>query len=257
MNSSQTTNNDLSRQLRQLGLQATAQELDDLIARATKQKWSPLQLIEAIAKSESADRASRNLERRLKQARLGRFKPIADFDWDWPQKIDRELVERALKLSLIEERRNLILMGANGLGKTCIAKNIAYAAITAGKSVIFRTASELISDLNGESSLQRKRKLRLYSRVDLLCIDEVGYLAYDAGAADLLYEVIARRYEEGAMVLTTNRAFKEWNEVFPHATCIATMLDRLLHHADVIVVEGQSYRVRESELETTARRKKK
>jgi len=257
MNSSQTTNNDLSGQLRQLGLQATAQELDDLIARATKQKWSPLQLIEAIAKSESADRASRNLERRLKQARLGRFKPIADFDWDWPQKIDRELVERALKLSLIEERRNLILMGANGLGKTCIAKNIAYAAITAGKSVIFRTASELISDLNGESSLQRKRKLRLYSRVDLLCIDEVGYLAYDAGAADLLYEVIARRYEEGAMVLTTNRAFKEWNEVFPHATCIATMLDRLLHHADVIVVEGQSYRVRESELETTARRKKK
>jgi len=257
MNSSQTTNNDLSRQLRQLGLQATAQELDDLIARATKQKWSPLQLIEAISKSESADRASRNLERRLKQARLGRFKPIADFDWDWPQKIDRELVERALKLSLIEERRNLILMGANGLGKTCIAKNIAYAAITAGKSVIFRTASELISDLNGESSLQRKRKLRLYSRVDLLCIDEVGYLAYDAGAADLLYEVIARRYEEGAMVLTTNRAFKEWNEVFPQATCIATMLDRLLHHADVIVVEGQSYRVRESEIETTARRKKK
>jgi len=218
MNSSQTTNNDLSRQLRQLGLQATARELDDLIARATKQKWSPLQLIEAIAKSESADRASRNLERRLKQARLGRFKPIADFDWDWPQKIDRELVERALKLRLIEEQRNLILMGANGLGKTCIAKNIAYAAITAGKSVIFRTASELISDLKGESSLQRKRKLRLYSRVDLLCIDEVGYLAYDAGAADLLYEVIARPYEEGAMVLTTNRAFKEWNEVFPQAT---------------------------------------
>src|SRR5262249_47461157 len=257
MNSLQTMNNDLTGQLRQLGLARTARELDDLIARATKQQWSPLQLIEAIAKSEAADRASRNLERRLKQARLGRFKPIADFDWDWPQKIDRELVERSLKLSLIEERRNLILMGANGLGKTCIAKNIAYTAITAGKSVIFRTASELISDLSGESSQQRQRRLRLYSRVDLLCIDEVGYLAYDAGAADLLYEVIARRYEEGALVLTTNRAFKEWNEVFPHATCIATMLDRLLHHADVIVVEGHSYRVRESELEATARRKKK
>ncbi|HKQ78917.1 MAG TPA: IS21-like element helper ATPase IstB [Blastocatellia bacterium] len=257
MNSLQTMNNDLTGQLRQLGLARTARELDDLIARATKQQWSPLQLIEAIAKSESADRASRNLDRRLKQARLGRFKPIADFDWDWPQKIDRELVERALKLSLIEERRNLILMGANGLGKTCIAKNIAYTAITAGKSVIFRTASELISDLSGESSQQRQRRLRLYSRVDLLCIDEVGYLAYDAGAADLLYEVIARRYEEGALILTTNRAFKEWNEVFPHATCIATMLDRLLHHADVIVVEGHSYRVRESELEATARRKKK
>jgi DNA replication protein DnaC len=257
MNSLQTINNDLAGQLRQLGLQATAQELDDLIARATKQKWSPLQLIEAMARSESADRAARNLQRRLKQARLGRFKPIADFDWDWPKKIDRELVERALKLGLIEERRNLILMGANGLGKTCIAKNIAYATVTAGKSVIFRTASELISDLSGESLQLRKRKLRLYSRVDLLCIDEVGYLAYDAGAADLLYEVIGRRYEEGAIVMTTNRAFKEWNEVFPHATCIATMLDRLLHHADVMIVEGQSYRVRESEIEATTRRKKK
>jgi DNA replication protein DnaC len=98
MNSLMTTNHDLTGQLRQLGLQATAQELDDLIARATKQRWSPLQLIEAIAKSESADRAARNLQRRLKLARLGRFKPIADFDWDWPKKIDRELVERALRL---------------------------------------------------------------------------------------------------------------------------------------------------------------
>jgi len=135
MNSLTTTNNDLAWQLRRLGLQATAQELDDLIARATKQKWSPLQLVEAIARSESADRAARNLQRRLQQARLGRFKPIADFDWEWPKKIDRELVERALKLNFIEERRNLILMGANGLGKTCITKNIAYQAVTAGKSI--------------------------------------------------------------------------------------------------------------------------
>ena len=96
MNSLQTMNNDLTGQLRQLGLARTARELDDLIARATKQQWSPLQLIEAIAKSESADRASRNLDRRLKQARLGRFKPIADFDWDWPQKIDATMLDRLL-----------------------------------------------------------------------------------------------------------------------------------------------------------------
>jgi len=252
-----TTNNDLTGQLRQLGLQATAQELDDLIARATKQKWSPLQLIEAIARSESADRAARNLQRRLKQARLGRFKPIADFEWDWPKKIDRELVERALRLGFIEEQHNLILMGANGLGKTCIAKNIAYTAVTAGKSVIFRTPSELISDLSCENPHLRRRKFGAYGRVDLLCIDEIGYLSYDSNAADLLYEIVNRRYEEGAIVITTNRAFKEWNEVFPNATCIATMLDRLMHHAEVTVIDGQSYRVRESEIESTARRKKK
>ena len=103
----------------------------------------------------------------------------------------------------------------------------------------------------------RRRKFRAYARVDLLCIDEIGYLSYDSDAADLLYEVVNSRYEEGAIVITTNRAFKEWNEVFPNATCIATMLDRLMHHAEVTVIEGQSYRVRESEIESTARRKKK
>lgn len=251
-----TTSNELARQLRQIGLQATADGLDDLLARAAKQRWSPAQLIEEIARSETADKAARNLKRRLQQARLGRFKPIADFDWDWPKKIDREVIERALKLDFIGEARNLILLGANGLGKTCITKNVAYEAVTAGKSVIYRTASELISDLNCDSPQLRRRKLQTYGRVDLLCIDEVGYLAYDASAADLLYEVVNRRYEQGSIVMTTNRAFKDWNSVFPNATCIATMLDRLMHHTEVLVIEGQSYRVRESEAAAAARRKK-
>lgn len=255
--SSLTTTGDLAWQLRQIGLRASAEGLDDLIARATKQRWSAVQLIEEIARSETADKAARNLKRRLGQARLGRFKPLADFDWNWPQKIDRELIERALKLDFIEEGRNLILLGANGLGKTCITKNIAYEAVTAGKSVILRTASELISDLSCDSPQLRRRKLGLYGRVDLLCIDEVGYLSYDASAADLLYEVVNRRYEEGAIMITTNRAFKDWNSVFPNATCIATMLDRLMHHAEILLIEGQSYRVRESEAEAFARRKKK
>ena len=251
-----TTSNELARQLRQIGLQATADGLDDLLARAAKQRWSPAQLIEEIARSETADKAARNLKRRLQQARLGRFKPIADFDWDWPKKIDREVIERALKLDFIGEARNLILLGANGLGKTCITKNVAYEAVTAGKSVIYRTASELISDLNCDSPQLRRRKLQTYGRVDLLCIDEVGYLAYDASAADLLYEVVNRRYEQGSIVMTTNRAFKDWNSVFPNATCIATMLDRLMHHTEVLVIEGQSYRVRESEAAAAAGRKK-
>ena len=251
-----TTSNDLPQQLRQIGLQATADGLDDLLARAAKQRWSPRQLVEEIARSEAADKAARNLKRRLQQARLGRFKPMADFDWEWPKKIDRELIERALKLDFIGEARNLILLGANGLGKTCITKNVAYEAVTAGKSVIYRTASELISDLSCDSPQLRRRKLQTYGRVDLLCIDEVGYLAYDASAADLLYEVVNRRYEQGSIVMTTNRAFKDWNSVFPNATCIATMLDRLMHHTEVLVIEGQSYRVRESEAAAAARRKK-
>lgn len=256
MNSSMTTTNELPEQLLRIGLRAAAEGLDDLLARAVKQKWSPRQLLEEITRAETAEKAARNLQRRLSTARLGRFKPLADFDWNWPKKIDRDLIERWLRLEFITDKRNLILIGSNGLGKTLIVKNLAYQAALAGHSVLFRQASELISDLSCDSPQLRKRKLRDYGRVDLLCIDEVGYLAYDANAADLLYEVVNRRYEAGSIVITSNRAFKQWNEVFPNATSIGTMLDRLLHHADVILIEGQSYRRRESEAETQARRNK-
>ena len=181
---------------------------------------------------------------------------MGDFDWNWPKKIVRDAIERALTLQFIKEGRNLILLGSNGLGKTMITKNIAHAAVLAGYRVLFRTAAELIEDLQVDSPEARRRRLAHYTRPHLLCIDEVGYLSYDNHAADLLYEVVNRRYEQKSLIVTTNRAFKEWNEVFPNATCIATLLDRLTHHADVSVIQGASYRVRESEQEAAARRAK-
>jgi DNA replication protein DnaC len=247
---------DLPAQLQRLGLALTAQHLDDLLARATSARWSPRQLLEEVARNETQDQARRSLERRLAVARLGHFKPMADFDWHWPRKIDRPLVERALTLDFLAEARNLILIGANGLGKTMIVKNIAHAAVLAGHSVLFRTVSDLLADLDGDSPGLRRRKFRFYARPRLLCLDEVGYLAYDPHAADLLYEVVNHRYERNSILLTTNRAFKDWNAVFPNATSIATLLDRLTHHADVTLLEGQSYRVRDSEQEAAARRKK-
>ncbi len=249
--------NDLISQLRFLGLDTTADQLDDLLARAIRDRWPPRSLLEEVARSEVAAFTQRSLQRRLRQAQLGRFKPMADFDWNWPKKIDRDLVERALTLDFIPEARNFILIGNNGLGKTMITKNIAFAAVEAGYSVLLRTASDLLSDLDRDSPLERRRKFNLYARPDLLAIDEVGYLNYDAHAADLLYEVINRRYERRSLLITTNRVFKEWNQVFPNATSITTLLDRLTHHADVTLLEGQSYRIRESELETAARRKTK
>lgn len=249
-------NEDLPSQLQRLGLALTAQSLEDLLARATSQRWSPRQLLEELARSETADLARRSLERRLAQARLGRFKPLADFDWHWPTKIDRPLIERALTLDFLADARNFILVGSNGLGKTLIAKNIAHAAVLAGYSVLFRTAADLLADLDGDSPGLRRRKFRFYARPSLLCLDEVGYLAYDSHAADLLFEVIHHRYERNSLLLTTNRVFKDWNTVFPNATCITALLDRLTHHADITLIEGASYRVRESELEAAARNKK-
>jgi DNA replication protein DnaC len=250
------TKSDLSRHLTQLGLHAVAANLDDLVARATKGRWNPRQLLEEIADAELGERAQRGLQRRLQRSRIGRFKPIADFDWNWPKKIDRDTIETALTLDFVKEARNLILVGTNGLGKTLITKNIAHAAVQAGHSVLFRTAAELIEDLQVHSPEARRRKLAHYARPSLLCIDEVGYLSYDNHAADLLFEVVNRRYEQKSLVVTTNRAFKEWNLVFPNATCITTLLDRLTHHADITVITGESYRVRESEEETAARKKK-
>jgi len=151
----------------------------------------------------------------------------------------------------------MIMIGQNGLGKSMIAKNICNTAIMAGYSVLFRSASALIEDLQCESPASRKRKLRVYGNAGLLCIDEVGYLSYDDKAADLLYEIVNRRYERRSLIVTTNRGFKEWNEVFPNASCIVTLVDRLTHHADVTKIEGDSYRLRESELEAATRRKKK
>jgi DNA replication protein DnaC len=251
------TNHNLAVQLKQIGLCALPTQVDDFIARATKARWSPHQILEELTKAETAERSRRSLERRLRISGIKSIKPMADFDWSWPTKIERDIIERALTLDFLAETRNLVLVGRNGLGKTMIAQNIAHAAVLAGHSVLFRSAAALLEELHRQSPEGRRRKLRGYANVGLLCIDEVGYLSFDDKAADLLYEVINRRYERKPVILTTNRPFKEWNEVFPSATCIVTLLDRLLHHADVTAIEGESYRVRESELETAARRRKK
>jgi DNA replication protein DnaC len=252
-----TPSPDLAAQLRQIGLKTIPENLDDFLARATKGRWSPRLLLEELGRAETQERSRRSLERRLRRSTLRSFKPMADFNWSWPTKLERDVIERALTLDFLHEARNLSLLGRNGLGKTMIAKNICQAAVLAGSSVMFREAAAIIEDLQGETAEGRRRKLRQYGNVGLLCIDEVGYLTFDDRAADLLYEVVNRRYERRSVIVTTNRAFKEWNQVFPNATCIATLLDRLLHHAEVTVLEGDSYRVRESEQEAAARRRRK
>jgi DNA replication protein DnaC len=252
MNSSNLTS-----RLAQIGLRSLPAQLDDFLARAAKDRWSPHQILEQMVQEELAERARRSLERRLRLSGIKRFKPMADFEWTWPTRIERDIIERALTLDFLPEARNLVLVGRNGLGKTMIAQNICHAAVLAGHSVLFRSAAALLEELHRQSPEGRRQKLRTYANVGLLCVDEVGYLSFDDKAADLLYEVVNRRYERKSVILTTNRPFKEWNEVFPNATCIVTLLDRLLHHADVTVIEGDSYRKRESEQETAARRRKK
>jgi DNA replication protein DnaC len=245
---------DLQSRLRALGLSATADEFDDLIATATKKRWGVQQLIEHVVTIEEKERSRRGLERRRARSRLERFKPMADFDWNWPEQIDRPLVESALRLDFIPSARNIVLVAAQGLGKTMIAQNIAHQAILDGYGVLFVTAAQLLLDLAAQESARAlERRLKHYARVGLLIIDEIGFLAFDNRNADLLFQVVSRRYEKKSLVLTTNLAFRDWPTIFPNATCATALIDRVVHHADVIAIQGHSYRRREAELEAKAK----
>lgn len=246
---------DLAQRLRTLGLRATGDQLDDLIALATKERWSPAQLLEHVADLDEQDRVKRSLDRRFTDSHLGRFKPMAEFDWAWPTKIDRELVDRALDLGFLADARNVVLAAPQGLGKSMIAQNLAHQAVLKGHSVLFVTAAQLLLDLGSqESSRSLDRRLKHYAKVSLLVLDELGYLAFDNRNADLLFQVVSRRYEKKSLVLTTNLAFSDWPTVFPNATCVTALIDRVIHHADIIAIEGESYRLREAKARTGARR---
>ena len=242
----------LAEQLAALGLRATAATLDDVIALATKRRWSPQQLLEHLAHTEQQDRTRRSLERRLARARIGRFTSMADFDWGWPKRLDRAAVEAALRLDFLADASNVCLIAAQGLGKTMIAQNMAHAAVLADHHVLFTTAAQLLLDLGSQDSARGlARRLRYYTNCGLLVIDEIGYLSYDARAADLLFQVISRRYERRSLVLTTNLPFSEWPTIFPSAATATALIDRVVHHAEIISIDGDSYRRRVAE----ARRK--
>jgi DNA replication protein DnaC len=203
--------------------------------------------LERLVKMEEDERHRRSHDRRIKRANLGRFKPIADFDWNWPTKIDREQIDELFTLGFLDENINPIFVGPNGVGKTMISENLAYAAVLAGHTVHVTTASKLLNELGApDSSVSFERRLRKYTQPRLLAIDELGYLSYDSRSADLLFEIVTRRYQEKSTIISTNRAFGEWNETFPNASCVVTLIDRLIHKSEIVEIEGESYRRKEA-----------
>lgn len=208
---------------------------------------------------EERERQKRGLERRLRNSRVATFKPMADFDWSWPKRLDREAIEDLFTLGFLSTGHNGVLVGPNGVGKTMILKNIAHQAVVRGHSVRFATASDMLADLAAQdSSAALGRRLRRYTLPALLCVDEVGYLSYDSRYADLLFEVVTRRYDNRKpILLSTNKAFSDWSQVFPHAACVVTLVDRLVHRAEVIEIEAESYRLKEAKESSAARIKQR
>ena len=191
---------------------------------------------------EEDERRARSLKRRLADARLGEFKPLADFNWDWPRRCDRMAVEDLMSLEFLKEAANVVLVGPNGVGKSTIAANIAHRAVLEGHTVRFATAASILGELAAiDSDTLLQRKLRFYARKHLLVIDEVGYLSYSNRHADLLFNIVSSRTHQNSTIITTNRPFAEWAEAFPNATCVVALVDRLVHNAEIIAIDGDSY----------------
>ena len=241
---------------------------DPLLARAKSLKlygmlahWEEIEetgWIASLIQWEEEERARRSLERRLGNAHLGRFRPLADFNWDWPKRCDREAIEELMGLAFLHETANAILVGPNGVGKSTIARNIAHQAVLAGHTVLCTSAGHMLNELagaDGDNAL--RHRLSVYARPRLLLIDEIGYLSYSNRHADLLFEIVSRRYQEKSTLVTTNRPFAEWGEVFPNAACVVSLVDRLVHNAEIIHIEGESYRLKEAKERSEARRKQR
>ena len=231
----------------ELKLRVEALKLYGLMAHWDDLAESELPWVQRLVQWEEVVRKRRGLERRLSAAHIGRFKPLADFDWRWPQQCDQAAVSDLMTLGFIQQASNVILVGPNGVGKSMIAQNIAHHAVLQGHSALFINAAQMLGDLaaqDGDNAL--RRRLKHYARPDVLVIDEVGYLSYSNRHADLLFNIVNRRYELKPTIVTTNRPFAEWGEVFPNAACVVSIVDRLVHHSEIIVIEAESYRMHEA-----------
>ncbi|GAB6852688.1 IS21-like element helper ATPase IstB [Paraburkholderia kururiensis] len=235
-----------------LRLRAKALRLNGLV-----EHWSEIDgatWLAPLLQWEEDERAHRSLQRRIRAAKLGTFKAMGNFDWDWPAKIDRAAVEDLMSLTFLADATNVVFIGPNGVGKSTLAQNVAHHALIQGHTVLFKSASEMLGELAAlDSDSALRRRLRHYATPDILVIDEVGYLSYSNRHADLLFELVSRRYESRSTIVTTNKPFAQWSEVFPNAACVVSLVDRLVHRAEVISIEGESYRLKEARERNEAR----
>ena len=241
------TSDTLTEQLAYLKLPFILQQYDPLAKQAVQDQWGHVDYLAKLIEGETLERQQRSIQRRIRQARFPVIKTLDPFQWTWPSKINRLQVQNLFRLKFIEDKGNVIFLGGVGLGKTHLATALGYAACLKGHSVLFTTAVDVINTLAGAQNTGKlKQTLNKYLRPTLIILDEIGYLPIDKTGADLLFQVISQRYERGSIVLTSNRVFKKWPEIFNNdATLTSALLDRLLHHAETVIIQGKSYRMKD------------
>ena len=237
----------LEADLRMLGLNFMAEHYNQSAATAARDATTHADYLAGLAVGELGQRRDRATIRRIKSARFPVVKTIDQFSWSWPKKINRMAVQNLFRLQFLEDNANIILLGTVGLGKTHLATALGYTACLAGKSVLFATAVDAINTLAAAQAASKlKAELKKYLSPQVLILDELGYLPIDKHGADLLFQVISQRYERGSTIITSNKAFKNWPEIFNNdSTLTSALLDRLLHHAETQVIEGKSYRMKD------------
>lgn len=237
----------IEEQLIYLKLRFMLEHYQELAAESAKKNWSHQEYFEHLVRGETDLRWDNAIQRRVRMARFPVLKTLDQFQWTWPKKINRPQVQHLFQLNLIADKANVILLGGVGLGKTHLATALGYEACLRGHTVLFSTAVDVINTLSAaQAAGQLKKGLKKYLKPSLLILDELGYLPIDKHGADLLFQIISYRYEKGSIIITSNRAYKDWPEIFNNdATLTSAILDRLLHHADTLVIEGKSYRMKE------------
>ena len=218
-----------------------------LAKEAVDKNWTQLDFLGRLVEGETLRRKDHATQRRIKAARFPVIKTLEQFNWNWPKKINRPQVQNLFRFSFAKDKANVIFIGGVGLGKTHLATALAYESCLAGYSALYTTAIDIVNTLGAAQSANRlKSELKKYLAPEILFVDEMGYLPIDKTGADLLFQVFSQRYETGSTIVTTNEVYKKWAKIFNNdATLTSAVLDRLLHHAETITIEGKSYRMKD------------
>ena len=237
----------LEEQLRALKLTRIAPVVDTIAQACAREKAGYLDFLSRLLEVELEERRERKVEMLQRFAAFPYKKSLEQFDFDFQPTVDRRLVRDLQTLRFLEHGENVILVGPPGTGKTMLSVGLGLKACAAGRRVLFTTADDLVSALSRAFQENRlEEKLKVYTNPSLLIIDEIGYLPLDKLQSNLLFQVISKRYERGSMIVTSNKGFSAWGEVFAGDPVIASaILDRLLHHSHVINIRGESYRLKE------------
>jgi DNA replication protein DnaC len=237
----------LQTHLTQLKLGYVREHYERLAAEAAQHQWTPVEYLRRLLEGEALQQQDRTVQRRIAAARFPLIKTLDQFNWSWPKKINRPQVQNLFRLAFLEHHTNVILMGGCGLGKTHLAIALGYAACQQRHTVLFVTAVEVVNTLlAAQATHTLPEALQRYLRPRLLVLDELGYLPIDKAGADLLFQVFSRRYERASTLITTNQSYKNWLRIFNNdSTLTSAVLDRVLHHAETVPIEGKSYRMKE------------